>query len=242
MAAKDYRIVCKRFLTSIFLSFIFVATVSAQVSMSNPDQVTVISEGNARIATKHGDQTKHMGETGALIGVIGVEFLQIKNWEGKYNSYLKTARGYAEQMKAANTIYLDAVRCFQSILEIQRAIEANPQGIGATVAMNNIYMETLAEFIATFRLLKRSVASGGAKNMLTGAERTELFWSLADRMSALRNKLHGMALSIAYYNLGHVWRSAIAGMLPVDKKRIAQDALKDWKARRDAAMVIQGVK
>lgn len=233
---------CKRLITSLFLTCILIPTAYGQATMSNPDQVAIISEGNSRLKSKHGDQQKHMAETGALIGVIGSEFLQIRSWESKYNGYLKTARGYAEQMKAANTIYLDAVRCFQSILEIQRAIEANPEGIGATVAMNNIYMETLAEFIATFRLLKRSVASGGSKNMLTGAQRTELFWNLADRISALRNKLHGLALSIAYYNFGHVWRSAISGFLPLDKKRIAQDALKDWKARHEAAMVIKGIK
>lgn len=234
--------VCKRVLAFVVFSFMLATSVSAQLSMTNPDQVTVITKGNADISSTHGKQTKHMGETGALALLIGGDFVQIKTWEGKYNGYLKTARGYAEQMKAANTIYLDAVRCFQSILEIQRAIEANPQGIGATVAMNNIYMETLAEFIATFRLLKRSVASGGAKNMLTGAERTELFWSLADRMSALREKLHAMALSIAYYNLGHVWRSAISDFLPVDHKRIAQDALRDWKARHEAAIIISGAK
>lgn len=104
-------------------------------------------------------------------------------------------------------------------------------------------METLAEFIATFRLLKRSVASGGSKNMLTGAQRTELFWSLADRMSALRKKLHGLALSIAYYNIGHVWRKVeFRDSLAVDHKRIAQGALNDWKARHKAALVIRGIK
>ena len=77
------------------------------------------------------------------------------------------------------SLYADGVQTLQHLYEIQRAINANPVGIGATLAMNDLYLETATEFIKTYRLLKVSVAKGGTDNMLTGAERTEMLWSEA---------------------------------------------------------------
>ncbi len=210
---------------------LFLAAVpsSAQMSQSNPLQYVEIETGHKNINDQIKKQTKAQEKTGLLQATISAEFTKIKQWEGKYNSYLKTARGYAEAIKAGTSLYAEGVETLRHIHEIRKAVAANPQGIGASVAMNNIYVETAAELIRTYRLLKVSVALGSNVNMLTGAERTELLWSLNDALDQLNRKLRRLAMSIAFYNLGDVWNNATAGMVERSHAQVAADAIDRWK-------------
>lgn len=210
---------------------LFLAAVpsSAQMSQSNPLQYVEIETGHKNINDQIKKQTKAQEKTGLLQATISAEFTKIKQWEGKYNSYLKTARGYAEAIKAGTSLYAEGVETLRHIHEIWKAVAANPQGIGASVAMNNIYVETAAELIRTYRLLKVSVALGSNVNMLTGAERTELLWSLNDALDQLNRKLRRLAMSIAFYNLGDVWNNATAGMVERSHAQVAADAIDRWK-------------
>lgn len=210
---------------------LFLAAVpsSAQMSQSNPLQYVEIETGHKNINDQIKKQTKAQGKTGLLQATISAEFTKIKQWEGKYNSYLKTARGYAEAIKAGTSLYAEGVETLRHIHEIRKAVAANPQGIGASVAMNNIYVETAAELIRTYRLLKVSVALGSNVNMLTGAERTELLWNLNDALDQLNRKLRRLAMSIAFYNLGDVWNNATAGMVERSHAQVAADAIDRWK-------------
>lgn len=210
---------------------LFLAAVpsSAQMSQSNPLQYVEIETGHKNINDQIKKQTKAQEKTGLLQATISAEFTKIKQWEGKYNSYLKTARGYAEAIKAGTSLYAEGVETLRHIHEIRKAVAANPQGIGASVAMNNIYVETAAELIRTYRLLKVSVALGTNVNMLTGAERTELLWNLNDALDQLNRKLRRLAMSIAFYNLGDVWNNATAGMVERSHARVAADAIDRWK-------------
>ena len=210
---------------------LFLAAVpsSAQMSQSNPLQYVEIETGHKNINDQIKKQTKAQEKTGLLQATISAEFTKIKQWEGKYNSYLKTARGYAEAIKAGTSLYAEGVETLRHIHEIRKAVAANPQGIGASVAMNNIYVETAAELIRTYRLLKVSVALGTNVNMLTGAERTELLWSLNDALDQLNRKLRRLAMSIAFYNLGDVWNNATAGMVERSHAQVAADAIDRWK-------------
>lgn len=218
--------------------FLITTTAWAQLSQTNPDQIMLIGTANLELNNAVSSQSKKMGKIVELQGVIGAEFVMIKNWEGKYINYLKTARGYAEQLKAGTTIYLDGMRCFQSLLEVQKAVNANPQGIAASLSMTNLYSEVMAEFMVVFRVLKTTIAQGGEGNMLNGAERTELLWTLAERMSSLRDKIHSLAIAIAYYNMRDVWKSAIAGLIETDHSQIARDAMDRWRRAQEAAMII----
>ena len=202
---------------------------SAQMSQSNPLQYVEIETGHKNINDQIKKQTKAQEKTGLLQATISAEFTKIKQWEGKYNSYLKTARGYAEAIKAGTSLYAEGVETLRHIHEIRKAVAANPQGIGASVAMNNIYVETAAELIRTYRLLKVSVALGTNVNMLTGAERTELLWNLNDALDQLNRKLRRLAMSIAFYNLGDVWNNATAGMVERSHAQVAADAIDRWK-------------
>ena len=210
----------------------------AQVGEANPLQYAAIAEGTYMLNSAINSQTKGMQKTAAFQGTIAAEFTKMKQWEGKYNAYLKTARGYAEALKAGTTLYADGVQTLQHLYEIQRAVNANPAGIGATLAMNDLYLETASEFIKTYRLLKVSVAKGGTDNMLTGAERTEMLWQLADELARLNVKLRTLAISIAYHNFTDVWNQYTAGMVDKSHGEIAADAYERWRRASNVSRIL----
>ena len=210
----------------------------AQVGEANPLQYAAIAEGTYMLNSAINSQTKGMQKTAAFQGTIAAEFTKMKQWEGKYNAYLKTARGYAEALKAGTTLYADGVQTLQHLYEIQRAVNANPAGIGATLAMNDLYLETASEFIKTYRLLKVSVAKGGTDNMLTGAERTEMLWQLADELARLNAKLRTLAISIAYHNFIDVWNQYTAGMVDKSHGEIAADAYERWRRASNVSRIL----
>ena len=210
----------------------------AQVGEANPLQYAAIAEGTYMLNSAINSQTKGMQKTAALQGTIAAEFTKMKLWEGKYNAYLKTVRGYAEALKAGTTLYADGVQTLQHLYEIQRAVNANPAGIGATLAMNDLYLETASEFIKTYRLLKVSVAKGGTDNMLTGAERTEMLWQLSDELARLNAKLRTLAISIAYHNFTDVWNQYTAGMVDKSHGEIAADAYERWRRASNVSRIL----
>lgn len=210
----------------------------AQVAESNPAQVVAIGEGQKLVNDQINRQTTGMQKTAVRQGAIATEFTIMKEWESKYNSYLKTARGYAEAIKAGSTLYADGVETLQHLYELHRAINANPVGIGVTLAMNDLYMEVAQEFVKTYRILKISVAKGGSDNMMTGAERTEMLWQLSDALARLNRKLRMLAISIAYHNLTDVWNKATAGIIPKSHSDIAHDALDRWKRASDVSSIL----
>ena len=210
----------------------------AQAAESNPAQVVAIGEGQKLVNDQISSQTNGMQKTAVRQGAIATEFTIMKGWESKYNSYLKTARGFAEALQAGTTLYADGVETLQHLYEIQRAINANPVGIGATLAMNDLYMETAQEFVKTYRLLKTSIAKGGSENMMTGAERTEMLWELTDALARLNRKLRMVAISIAYHNLTDVWNQATAGIIPKSHSDIAHDALDRWKRASEVSSIL----
>lgn len=227
-----------RMLTAAMLVAVPVLS-QAQAVESNPLHVTAIYEGTKTINDSIESQQEGQQNTAIKYqGPIGVEFTIMKGWESKYNSYLKTTRGFADALKAGTTLFADGVQILQRLYELQRAVNANPVGIGATLAMNDLYLETVQEFVKTYRLLKVSVAKGGSENMMTGAERTEMLWNLSDALENLNRKLRQLAISIAYHNLTDVWNQATAGIVPKSHGDIAQDALDRWKRASKVSRIL----
>lgn len=70
----------------------------------------------------------------------------MKNWEQKYNSYLKTAQGFASSIKAATTLYAEGMQTFR-LMGDKTACKLNPQGIASSISMNNPYAETAVELV-----------------------------------------------------------------------------------------------
>ena len=231
------RYVCNHILPTLVLAGISVSTF-AQVGESNPSQYVAIAEGQTLVNNAVNSQTKGMQKTAALQGSMAAEFTMMKKWEQKYNSYLKTARGYADALKAGTSLYADGVETLRHLYEIRKAINANPTGIGATLAMNDLYLETTTEFIKTYRLLKVSIAKGGTDNMLTGAERTEMLWQLNDELARLNAKLRTLAISITYHNFTDVWNQYTAGMVDKSHADIAHDAYDRWRRASTVAQIL----
>ena len=87
----------------------------AQIAASNPLEWTALAEGNELINGQIEKQIKGQTQTALLQNSIATEFNQIHKWEKQYNSYLKTASGYASSLKACNT-------------DLPRRAFANPDG------------------------------------------------------------------------------------------------------------------
>ncbi|MBR0053676.1 MAG: hypothetical protein IJP73_07210, partial [Bacteroidales bacterium] len=84
----------------------------AQIVVANPLELAVLVEGNELIDGQIKSEIEGQTQTAVLQGTIAAEFTQIKNWENKYNAYLKSVDGYASSLKAATHLYNDGVRLF----------------------------------------------------------------------------------------------------------------------------------
>lgn len=200
-----------------------------QMTTSNPGEYTILATGNGLINKAVKAETKAEQQTAMMQNAMAAEFTQMKQWEKDYNDYLKTATKYASALKAATHIYDDGMRILLTLGKLREAVSNNPQGIAATVSMNNLYMETVTEFISVFTLLKDAVSKGGETNMLTGAERSRTLWELEDKLSSFSHNLQLLYYSIRHYRMSDVWNRATAGMIERDKHDIATQSLSHWK-------------
>lgn len=216
------------------LAFLLPQLAQAQIAASNPFEWVALAEGNELINGQIDKQIKGQTQTAVLQNSIAAEFNRIHQWEKEYNNYLKTASGFASSLKACTHLYNDGVRIFLTLGKLGKAIKNNPQGIIASISMNNLYIETATELVSVFTLLNDAVAKGGTENMLTGAERSKTLWALNDKLSAFSRKLHLLYLSIRYYTLNDVWNNVTAGMLDRDNGEVARLAMTRW--RRAAAL------
>ena len=217
------------------LAFLLPQLAQAQIAASNPLEWVALAEGNELINGQIDKQIKGQTQTAVLQNSIAAEFNRIHQWEKEYNSYLKTANGFASSLKACTHLYNDGVRIFLTLGKLGEAIKNNPQGIIASMSMNNLYIETATELVSVFTLLNDAVAKGGTENMLTGAERSKTLWALNDKLSAFSRKLHLPYLSIRSYTLHDVWNNVPAGMLARDNGKVERLARNRW--RRAAALV-----
>ena len=204
-------------------------TAKAQIVTANPLEYVALAEGNELILAKVRDQIDGQKKTALLQNTIAAEFEQMRQWEKKYNSYLKTASGFASSIKACTHLYNDGVRIFITLGKLKNAVSDNPQGIVASISMNNLYIETATELVTVFSLLRDAVAKGGKENMLTGAERSKTLWALNDKLSAFSRKLHLLYLSIRYYTLNDMWNNVTAGMLDRNNGEAARMAMTRWR-------------
>ena len=208
---------------------IFGTKAHAQIASSNPLEYVALAEGNELINGQIKNQIEDQQKTALLQNTIAAEFTQIHKWEKKYNSYLKTASGYASTLKACTSLYDDGVRLFINLCSLRKAIASNPQGVVATMSMNNLYIETATELVTVYTTLNDAIAKGGNENMLTGAERSKTLWELNDRLALFNKKLTRLCLSIRYYTMADVWNNVTAGMIDRSNAEIAVQALDRWR-------------
>lgn len=216
--------------SAILLLFLVVSvTTKAQIVTTNPLEYIALAEGNELTLGQIKDQIDEQRQTALLQNTIAAEFEQMRQWEKKYNSYLKTASGFASSLKACSHLYNDGVKIFIVLGKLKNTVQSNPQGIVATISMNNLYIETATELVSVFSLLNDAVAKGGTENMLTGAERSKTLWALNDKLSAFHKKLNLLYLSLRSYTLTDVWYNATAGMLDRSNGEVARMAMQRWR-------------
>ena len=220
----------------VFLSVFCSINCTAQIVSSNPLEYVALAEGNELINGQIKKQIEDQQKTALLQNTIAAEFTKIHEWERKYNSYVKSVEGYASTLKACTHLYDDGVRVFINLCQLKKSIAKNPQGIAASISMNNLYIETATELVTVYATLKTAIAKGGNENMLTGAERSKTLWELNDRLDAFNKKLSQLALSIRIYTLSDVWYNATAGMIDRSNGEIAHQAMSRWQRSAIAAM------
>ena len=213
----------------LLFSIVLPVTAKAQVVTTNPLEYVALAEGNELILDKIKDQIDGQKKTALLQNTIAAEFEQMRQWEKKYNRYLKTASGFASSLKACSHLYNDGVKIFISLCRLKKAVRDNPQGIVASMSLNNLYIETAIELVTVFSLLRDAVAKGGKENMLTGAERSQTLWALNDQLSAFQKKLNLLYLSIRTYTMADVWNNMTAGMLDRNNGEVARMAMNRWR-------------
>ena len=194
------------------------------LSEVNPGLIAAEIEGSTAIDMANGSQIKMEGATVPFHAGMSAIFAQIKGWEGKYNSYLKTVQGFATGIKGCKTFLINIMKTLISLKEVKEAISANPQGVFATMSMNETYLEVAAEIIVTYDYFDAVLARGGSGNMLSGSERVRVLNDINAMIQELNVKLHNMALSIAYFNMTDVWRRITAGMSMKSHGDIAREA------------------
>lgn len=204
----------------------------------DPLWMTAVMDGTKMVNEQYTKQTTQLVEIGALQNTMALHFNAVKNWQWKHNCYLKDAESFAEAFNAGTNLTAQAVRTMRDLLDLKKVMARNPEGIAATLAMNNLYMETITEFIKTFRMLKFSVSTGGEYNMLTGKERTEMLWALVDRLDELNTKIRKLILSVAYYRVKDIWAFYTRGMFERHKADIAENCLDRWNRVQDAISIM----
>lgn len=202
------------------------AVCRAQISgtTSNPGQYLAIMKGEDNILSKITAQTNYRKKEAGIQAELSGTTAMIRNWEQQYNKYLKTTKGFADRIVADCQLYLEGVQTLNALWEVSAAKKINPQGVFATMSMNNLYMETAMQFIKTYRSLKKVCKKGGDKNMLNGAERTQLIWNLERELEQLNSKLRRLAVSISVFSFEDVWNRAIAGKIDKSNGMLALEA------------------
>lgn len=102
-----------------------VPSAHAQIVTANPLEWMALAEGNEAINGEIEKEIKGQTKTALLQNTIAAEFTKIHEWEKKYNSYLKTASGYASSLKACTYLYDDGVKIFITLCKMRKAINNN---------------------------------------------------------------------------------------------------------------------
>ena len=120
---------------------------------SNPLEYAAIGKGEGLIEDQIKKQTDILDTLTVLHGGMVIAETKMRKWEQKYNSYLKTAQGYASAIQAGTTLYMEGIQTLTALWEIKTACRINPQGIAASLSMNNLYAETATELVKTYKIL-----------------------------------------------------------------------------------------
>lgn len=217
-------------------TLIFPLVAMAQGAIYNPGEITLVQSHSETMNKQFNREMSAEKKTIAYQNVLSAYELKIANWQRQYNEYLMDVNRYASTLKASSTIVSDALSIFNELIAIKDAVSANPQGMVATAALNNLYGQVAADFVTVFNVFNNSIAKGGETNMLTGAERSKSLWMIEDTLKQLYKDLRKLCISLKFHNMMDVWNNALMGYGVLDKKSIAEIAHDRWKRAARASM------
>lgn len=196
-----------------------------------PVQDFIIADGEATLSSITALQTGELSALNVEIAPVNYETHELKKWETRYYKYLQDASYTVSSLQAGTTIYTQAFEALRNLVDLHKAMKANPQGIFATAGMNNLYLTTAVKFVKVFRTIKKEVLGSGRKSMLNGADRCRLMWSVSEELDELNYELENLCYSIRAYNILDVWMKATLPYGIYDHKMIAVSCFSRWKSR-----------
>lgn len=145
----DYRILMVGILSTVSIRM------SAIIDFVSVDPLweVAVMRGTKKVMEQYNTQNTKLLEMAALQNTMALHFNAVKEWRRKENAYLKVAC-YAEAVQAGSRLTAEAVRTVRDLMDLKKVMQRNPEGIAATLSMNNLYVETVVEFIKTFRMLQ----------------------------------------------------------------------------------------
>jgi hypothetical protein len=98
---------------ALLILLLFAVRGQAQIVTANPGEHALLAAGNALINETVGKEADAQRGTAVLQNTMAAEFTMMKGWEKKYNNYLKTANGYADNIaRWVPPVALLWYRCF----------------------------------------------------------------------------------------------------------------------------------
>ena len=149
----DYRIIMVTIMSALSVRM----SATDYVSVDPLWEVAVLT-GSQMVLDQYNTQNTKILETAALQNTMALHFNAVKEWQRKSNAYLQKSMSYAEAVRAGEQLTGQAVRTVRDLMDLKKVMSRNPEGIAATLSMNNLYIETVVEFIKTFRMLKSTIA------------------------------------------------------------------------------------
>lgn len=202
---------------------------SMSIVSSNPMEYGAMTKGYSSLLSTYGKQSAYLSGIDVAAGGVALADRKMRKWEQKYYEYLSTAEGYAQQLKAACTLYAEGMQTLVCLYNVHAACKINPQGIAASIPFNNLYIETAVEFLKSFEAVDSLVAGGGGSHLLNGAERTKCLWEITYNLEDLNTKLRRLASSILVYSFDDVWNHATAGMVQKSNRQLAEEAIRRFR-------------
>ena len=210
--------------------------ISITGTTNNPSQIAVYGIGGDAISKKMNNQTKEMLKTGVLQNVIATELTIIKGWEKKYNRYLKGVEGYANALTAGTSIYTEGIIALRNVIELQKTVAANPEGLTSGIVMSDYYIELFTQLTQAYKNLKRHIAEGGSINMMTGDQRVALLWETAEGLHLFNKNVRNVTMRIKSFSAIQVWDYITRGLGYKDNGQIARGCLRQWQRRAETAI------
>ena len=102
---------------------------AASIRMSAIDFVSVdplwqmaVIDGTNKVLDKYNTQNDKLLKIAALQNTISLHFNPIKEWQRKYNDYLKNAESYAEAFNAGSRLTSEAVRTIRDLMDLKKVM------------------------------------------------------------------------------------------------------------------------